>query len=123
VQFFKITEKELASGCLEIRVDGELDLAVADQLQDALERAASRNDRVLIALEGCQFIDSTGIATILRAYNEMTADGRRLAVYGPSSQVLRVLSITGLTGNGLVFDSLDLALASQANAVDGGSAS
>ena len=38
-------------------------------------------------------------------------DGRRLAVYAPSDQVLRVLSMTGLTANGLVFDSAEEALA------------
>jgi hypothetical protein len=34
-----------------------------------------------------------------------------VAVYAPSEQVLRVLSMTGLTANGLVFDSAEEALA------------
>jgi hypothetical protein len=41
----------------------------------------------------------------------MEEDGGRLAVYGPTAQVLRVLSMTGLTANGLVFDSAEEALA------------
>jgi hypothetical protein len=40
----------------------------------------------------------------------MAAEGRRVAVYGATSQVHRVLSITGLTENGLVFATLDEAL-------------
>jgi anti-anti-sigma regulatory factor len=40
----------------------------------------------------------------------MEAEGRRLAVYGPTDQVTRVLAMTGLTANGLVFDSAEEAL-------------
>ena len=110
MQNFKLTELDPHSGCREIRVEGELDLAVADRLQDALDRAGSEYARVLIGLESCEFIDSTGIAVILRAHNQLAEEGRQVAVYGPTSQVLRVLSITGLTGNRLVFESAKQAL-------------
>jgi anti-sigma B factor antagonist len=116
VRTFKITESDPHPGCREIQVEGELDLAVADQLQDALDRAGEEYARVLISLENCEFIDSTGIAIIVAAYNQLVEEGRRMAVYAPSSQVLRVLSITGLTANGLIFDSADQALSAAANA-------
>jgi anti-sigma B factor antagonist len=95
---------------VEILVEGEVDLAVADQLERALERAASQSEQVLIGLQACEFIDSTAIAVIVNAHHRMAAEGRRVAVYGPTSQVQRVLSITGLTENGLVFATLDEAL-------------
>lgn len=107
---FRLIEKRLRARCLEILVEGEVDLAVADQLDQALERAVPGHDEVLIGLQRCEFIDSTGIAVILRAHSKIAAEGGRLAVYGPSSQVHRVLSITGLTKNGLVFESLEKAL-------------
>lgn len=110
-QPFRLTEKRSRPGCLEILVEGEVDLAVADQLEQALERAGSRYEQVLIGLQGCEFLDSTAIAVIVHSHNKMAAEGRRVAVYGPSSQVHRVLAITGLTDNGLVFESLDEALA------------
>jgi hypothetical protein len=37
-------------------------------------------------------------------------DGRRVVTHSPSNQVLRVLEISGLTANGLVFDGLEEAL-------------
>lgn len=111
MRVFKLIEADPETRCREIKIEGELDLAVADRLQEALDRAAAENDRIVIGLEDCAFIDSTGIATILRAYNQMHEEGRELCVYGPSSQVLRVLSMTGLTGNGLVFQTRDRALA------------
>lgn len=110
MQTFRLTERRLRPGCHEIQVEGEVDMAVADQLEQALEQAASQYDEVLIGLQRCEFIDSTAIAVLVRAHNRMAAEGRRVVAYGPSSQVHRILSVTGLTGNGLVFDNLDEAL-------------
>ena len=107
---FKLVEQDLRPGCREIRVEGELDLAVAEQLADGLTRAGAECWHLLICLESCEFIDSTGIAAIVHAYNEFAEQGGRLAVYAPADQVLRVLSVTGLTSNGMVFDSAEEAL-------------
>ncbi len=111
MQSFNVTAFDRQPGCRDIQIEGELDLAVAGQLDEVLSAAVAECDRVLVGLESCAFIDSSGIAVILRAHNRMEEDGRRLAVYGPSDQVLRVLSMTGLTANGLVFDSAEEALA------------
>lgn len=114
MQRFKVTEKDLQSGCRDIQVEGELDLAVAGQLDEILTAAAAECSCVLVGLERCDFIDSSGIAVILRAHNRMEEEGNRLAVYAPTDQVLRVLSMTGLTSNGLVFDSNEEALSAVA---------
>ena len=111
MQRFKVNESDLQDGCRDIQIEGELDLAVAEQLDEVLNAAAEQCSRVLVGLERCAFIDSSGIAVILRAHNRMEAEGNRLAVYAPTAQVLRVLSMTGLTSNGLVFDSAEQALA------------
>jgi len=111
MQRFKVNERELEDGARDIQIEGELDLAVAGQLDEVLGKACEQCERVLVGLERCAFIDSSGIAVILRAHNRMQEDGNRLAVYGPTAQVLRVLSMTGLTSNGLVFDSAEEALA------------
>ena len=111
MQRFNVTERELQPGCKDIQIEGELDLAVAEQLDEVLTAAAGECHQVLVGLERCAFIDSSGIAVILRAHSRMEADGHRLAVYGPAAQVLRVLSMTGLTGNGLVFHTAEEAIA------------
>lgn len=114
MQRFKVTEEQLQPGCRDIQIHGELDLAVAGQLDEVLIAAADCS-RVLVGLERCEFIDSSGIAVILRAHKRMAAEGGRLAMYAPTDQVLRVLSMTGLTANGLVFDSAGEALAALAD--------
>jgi anti-sigma B factor antagonist len=108
---FKLVEREVSAEVREILVEGELDLTVAEQLQEALERTGSEYSQVLIGLENCEFIDSTGIAVVVQARRRFAEEGRRVVLCAPTSQVLRILSVTGLTANGLVFESADEALA------------
>lgn len=116
MQRFNVNERDLQPGCRDIQVEGELDLAVAGQLDEVLAAATEQCTRVLVGLERCAFIDSSGIAVILRAHNRMQEEGNRLVVYAPTDQVLRVLSMTGLTANGLVFGTAEEALAALDNA-------
>lgn len=108
---FRISEVELDPQCRELRVEGELDLSVAAQLQERLDAAVQRDLEVLVCLDQCDFIDSTGIATILLAHKLMKGKGRRLVVCRPSPAVSRVLTLTGLDGDGLVYASTEAALA------------
>jgi anti-sigma B factor antagonist len=105
MQVFKLIERDLEDGQREVRIEGELDLAVAKQLQELLAR--SDEELVMIDLAACEFIDSTGIAVIVQASKAASEDGRRIVAHSPSAQVLRVLTLTGLTANGLVFASLE----------------
>jgi hypothetical protein len=61
VPAFRASEQEISPVSLEIGGEGELDLAVADRLQEAIERCRGR--QTLIDLEDCEFIDLTGIAS------------------------------------------------------------
>lgn len=110
MQRFKVTERDLQPGCRDVQIEGELDLAVSGQVDEVLTTAAGQCERVLVGLQRCEFIDSSGIAVILRAHHRLEAEGGRLAVYAPTDQVMRVLSMTGLTANGLVFESAEEAL-------------
>lgn len=105
VRRFKLTEAVIEDGCREIEIEGELDLAVADRLQQAI--ASCQGDQILISLKSCQFIDSTGIAVIVDAHRR---NDSRVVLHSPSGQVLRLFEITGLTSNGLVFADREQAL-------------
>jgi anti-anti-sigma factor len=111
VRPFRISEVDLDPECREVRVEGELDLSVADQFQKRLDAAAMEDLEVLVCLDQCDFIDSTGIAAIVWAHKLMASKGRRLLVCNPSGQVSRILAVTGLSDNGLVYDGTDAALA------------
>ncbi|MEX2107505.1 MAG: STAS domain-containing protein [Solirubrobacterales bacterium] len=108
---FRISEVDLDPECREMRVEGELDLSVADQFQERLDAAAMEEVEVLVCLKQCDFIDSTGIAAIVRAHKLMASRGRRLHICNPSGQVSRTLAVTGLNDVGLIYASTDAALA------------
>jgi anti-anti-sigma factor len=108
---FAIEKREIEESIWEISVEGELDLAVADQLDNAIEEIADSCRGLVIGLRECEFLDSTGIAVIVRAYRRFESEGRRLVICCPEDQVERVLDITGLSQNGLVLGSMDEAVA------------
>ena len=85
-----------------VTVTGELDLAVADKLRAAIEQV--EEPTLVIDLSACGFIDSTGIAVILRSHGRFAEEGRRLVVASPQRQVLRVLELTGLTADGMLVE-------------------
>jgi stage II sporulation protein AA (anti-sigma F factor antagonist) len=85
---------EQESGVAVIVVEGELDMNTAAQLeQELLARLSAPASPLLIDLSRCEFIDSTGIALLVRAWRQL--DGR-FALCGVGDQVERVLDITGL---------------------------
>ena len=82
-----------------ISVSGELDLSTAPELEGPLDEVLDGGSgSVLIDLSRCEFIDSTGIALIVRAWQRLDGDGsgRSLVICTQNNQVRRVLEITGL---------------------------
>ncbi|MBS1861134.1 MAG: hypothetical protein JSS68_05415 [Actinobacteria bacterium] len=53
---------------------------------------------------------------IVMAYQELARNGRRLAICSPSDRVSRILEITGLNLEGLVYPTTAEALAAQSAA-------
>jgi anti-sigma B factor antagonist len=98
---FKLTETDRRTGCRQLRIEGELDLAVIEELEEALDRAGGCME-VWIDLSECDFIDSTALAVFVSAHREMDEGGRRLFLYRPSAQVARLLEVTGLNRDGLI---------------------
>jgi anti-sigma B factor antagonist len=108
---FRIDERNLGGGCREVRLEGELDLSVVERFQQRLNAAVADDVDVLVCLEECDFIDSTGIAVIVLAHRLMAGKGRRLVVCHPSTEVGRILAMTGLVEEGIVVDGSNAALA------------
>jgi anti-sigma B factor antagonist/stage II sporulation protein AA (anti-sigma F factor antagonist) len=76
---------------------GEVDLSTAEVLGEALTGVLGRSVPVVVVdLAGVGFLDSTGIATLVQARNQFTANGGTLSVVNPQPLVRRVLEITGV---------------------------
>lgn len=110
-QILQIAERDLGRGRCELQLEGELDLWTVERLQAVLQRVARDNDAVLVGLESCEFVDSTGIALFLQIRRQLDEEGGRLVLYGCSDQVLRIFTVAGLTEAGIVFADRREALA------------
>jgi anti-anti-sigma factor len=98
---FRLAEEDFWADSRAISIEGELDLAVVDQLRDLLGRAVLEEMHVLLDFSGCSFIDAGGLAVLVSAEKRLKKRGLRLLLCGVEGQVLRLLSLTGLTENGL----------------------
>jgi anti-anti-sigma factor len=96
---FEVKSGNLEHGVRTIFIRGELDLSTAPELENPLNQALDSGEgSVLIDLSECEFIDSTGIALIVRAWQRLESgeNGRALVICSQNEQVRRVLEITGL---------------------------
>jgi anti-sigma B factor antagonist len=76
---------------------GELDMASAEVLQGVLEGGEVQGGAMLVLdLQQLQFIDSTGLRSILTAFERCKERGQEFAITPGSQQVQRLLRITGV---------------------------
>jgi anti-sigma B factor antagonist len=114
---FQVSGSELEGGVRLIEVHGELDLSTSTQFEGPLEEAVRSDDAaVLIDLADCQFIDSTGIALVVRAWQRVDAAAGNggngdLVLCCQNEQVRRILEVTGLEHSLRVFPTRDDAVA------------
>ena len=83
---------------LTIRLQGELDHHGAREMMDGMDRLIEQNlpAKTILDLEGLTFMDSSGIAVILRAKQRMEALSGNLIVVNIPRQAARVLETAGL---------------------------
>lgn len=80
-----------------IAVRGEIDVATApDVLTDVIDACPSPGDVVTIDLEAVTFMDSHGIASLLRIKDHLDNLGCHLELVNPSPCVQRLVTILGL---------------------------
>jgi anti-anti-sigma factor len=81
-----------------LRVSGEVDTLVADELRETALRAARDHRGALrLNLTEVTFIDSRGLGSLIAVNNAMQAEGwAALTLERPSPSVYRALEITGL---------------------------
>jgi anti-sigma B factor antagonist len=99
---FEVESEELEGGVMALVVRGELDMNTAPELEQKLAEVSSDPpSSTLLDLCACEFIDSTGIALIVHAWqrldHEAGGEGRgRLVLCSDNHQVRRLLDITGV---------------------------
>jgi len=75
---------------------GEVDLAVADDLDIAGKDATRRGLPIRVDLSRVTFMDSTGVTLLARLVRSEAEHRRRIAVTDPPLAIQELLAITGL---------------------------
>jgi anti-sigma B factor antagonist len=96
-------------GYVVVALYGELDKTHAAWLAGALSAAAAPGSRVIVDLERLAFIDCSGLSAMVSAWKQARQAGGDLRLAAPQQPVLRLLSLTDLTGLLPVLASVDQA--------------
>jgi len=108
---FELTSS-VAVDILLLEVAGEIDMATAPRLAEAMALAQDRARRVVVNLSEVTFLDSSALNALVHARRSLADRGLELRVVSPADRVVRrVFEITRLTEPLNVVDSLDEALA------------
>ena len=79
-----------------VRLAGELDIATAPALAEALHALEAPCDRIILDVATLEFIDSTGLRLAVIEHGRATMDGFEFVIAGATGPVLKVLRLTGL---------------------------
>jgi anti-anti-sigma factor len=79
-----------------LAVVGEIDMASADEFRDRLLAGLQRSGSLEVDLGGVTFIDSSGLAALVRLRTEAEILGRNVALVKVSPSTARLLELTGL---------------------------
>jgi anti-anti-sigma factor len=71
-------------GATTISVQGEIDIATAGRLRDAIEPHMGHEQTIVLDLSGVEFMDSSCVSVLVQARGSPTADGGSLVLRNPS---------------------------------------
>ena len=83
---------------LVVAMRGELDVTDAASAAASLMAVAAGGRQIIVDLKGLEFIDSSGLAALVLVRRQARRAGGDLLLAAPGRQVLRVLTLAGLTG-------------------------
>ena len=93
-----ISTRHDATGGVCVSVVGEVDLATAGQLDQDIQAVVDMDEqnRIVIDLAELTFLDSSGIASLLKGRRLADAAGKQYWIVGATGIVRQVLDLTGV---------------------------
>lgn len=94
---FEIREAVDADGAIRLALIGELDIAVADRVEERLRQLREGGSHAVLDLSGLEFIDSSGVRAIVLGLKHSREAGHELEVdRRVSASVQRMIEIMGI---------------------------
>jgi anti-sigma B factor antagonist len=99
-----------------ISISGDIDLESSPQLRDFLKpKAAQKVPRLLLDFAGVNYIDSSGLATLIEYFQAVQGFGGKLALAALSARVKNVFEIVRLEQIFALYPDVPSALAALAS--------
>lgn len=103
----EVTER---GGWAVLSVRGEVDVYTAPRFRERIiELASDGRYRIVVDLEGVDFLDSTGLGVLVGGLKRLRSHDGDLVLVCTQSRILKVFEITGLTQVFAIHDSVDSA--------------
>ena len=103
-----VTEEQ---GALVVRLEGDVDLEHAPSIRTLLLDCVKRGHNLFVDLSNVDYIDSSGIASLIEALQGCTKAGTAFGLVSVSSQAMRVLELARLDKVFAIHTDRDAALA------------
>lgn len=82
-----------------VRIEGEIDVCVADRLQELLLRIVrAHGPRLLLDLSAVCFIDCAGLRAVMLSLRHAELYGRPMHLIAASAMTRRIITLTGMEG-------------------------
>lgn len=105
-------EYPAAPGRPVVELSGEIDVYTAPRLREALLGfVGAGNYRLIIDLEGVEFLDSTGLGVLVGGLKRVRAHDGGIDLVCTQSRILRIFRVTGLDKVFAIYASVGDALA------------
>lgn len=104
-------ETQERNGSVVVSLAGEIDLQHSPSVRKQLMELMLARRNVLVDMAGVAYIDSSGIASLVEAYQMARQNATRFVLVAVSQPALRVLQLARLDKVFALADSVDAALA------------
>jgi anti-sigma B factor antagonist len=109
---FRVTQRLEGPVCI-VEVEGELDLASVERVEQVVGPALEQRRRIVLDLSACPFIDSAGLRFVLHMHRLLTDKGQdngALAVVVANDDLRRIFALAAIDQIVPVVAALDEAL-------------
>lgn len=103
---------EVIGNSLVVKLNGELDHHVSEQIREDLEDTIEKKriKHLIFDLKELHFMDSSGIGMIMGRYKSVSKQGGKVAIINASEKVDKIFMLSGLYRIVTKYNSLDEAI-------------
>lgn len=83
-------------GALIVSFEGDVDLEQSPKAREVLLECVERGSKILVDLSGVSYIDSSGVASLVEAFQVAKKQGKGFALVSVNAAALRVLQLARL---------------------------